>query len=163
MDSARRTDTGSVIWMWRIAIKIAVVSGFLAFIASSQPVSAQLAERALGVWADEDGASNIEITPCGDYLCGQVVWLKHATDASGRPQTDDKNPDESLRSRPILGLTIIEGLKPDDNNTRLKGRVYNADDGKSYDLYLEPQGETMSVEGCFFLILCGTQTWTRVR
>ncbi len=144
-------------------MRITIILTLLACFASSQPASAQLAQRALGVWADEDGKSNIEIAPCGKSLCGQVVWLKDPNDDSGRPKTDANNPEKSLRSRPLLGLTIIEGLKPNRDRTRLKGRVYNAGDGKVYVLYLEPQGQTMSVVGCVLVILCGSQTWTRVQ
>ena len=68
-----------------------------------------------------------------------------------------------MRSRPLLGLEIISGLKFDTAKASLKGKVYNADDGKVYDLYLKPAGKTMEVEGCLLQILCDTQTWTRVR
>ncbi len=122
-----------------------------------------LAQQAQGVWADENGDSNIRIEPCDTGLCGRVIWLKHPNDKSGQPKTDLKNPDQSLRARPLLGLTIIAGLKLDQNATSLKGRVYNADDGKVYDLYLSPKGATMKVKGCLFGVLCDTQIWTRVR
>ncbi len=122
-----------------------------------------VAQQAQGVWADENGDSNIRIEPCSSGLCGRVIWLKVPNDESGRPKTDSKNPDEALRSRPLLGLTIIAGLKQDQNATSLKGRVYNADDGKVYDLYLSPKGKTMKVKGCLFTVLCDTQIWTRVR
>lgn len=122
-----------------------------------------LAQQALGVWADENGDSNIRIAPCGDALCGNVVWLKDPNTSSGDPKTDDQNPDERLRSRPLLGLRIIAGLKFDAKYSSLKGKVYNADDGKVYDLYLKPRGKTMHVEGCLLRVLCDTQIWTRVR
>lgn len=130
---------------------------------SAQPVSAQPAQGALGVWADEDGQSNIEIAPCGDALCGRIVWLKEPFDASGKAQTDINNPDPSLRTRPLLGLLIIAGLRPDNDGNSLIGKVYNAEDGKIYDIYLDPEGQIMKVEGCFLTFLCGSQTWTRVR
>ncbi len=154
--------------MWRLATKMTVVLGLYVLFASIQPASAQLAsaqlaQRALGVWADENGESNIEIAQCGEYLCGRVVWLKDPTDASGRPLTDIENPDKLLRSRPILGLMIMEGLELDEDNSRLKGQVYNADNGKVFDIYLKPHGQTMKVKGCFLRFLCGSQTWTRVR
>ncbi len=122
-----------------------------------------MAQQAIGVWADENGDSNIRIAPCGNALCGNVVWLKAPNDETGRPKTDLQNPDETLRSRTLLGLKIIAGLKFDENNASLKGKVYNADNGKVYDLYLKPSGKTMHVEGCLLHVLCDTQTWTRVR
>jgi len=149
--------------MWRLATKLTVVFGVLVVFASIQPLSAQLAQRVLGVWSDEDGKSNIEIVPCGEFLCGHIVWLQDPADASGRPLTDINNPDKLLRSRPILGLKIIESLELDEDNSRLKGQVYNADNGKVYDIFLEPQAETMSVKGCLLNVFCGSQTWTRVR
>lgn len=91
------------------------------------------------------------------------MWLKDPNDETGRPKTDLYNPDEKLRSRTLLGLKIIAGLKFDQNNASLKGKVYNADNGKVYDLYLKPSGKTMHVEGCLLRVLCDTQTWTRVR
>lgn len=127
-----------------------------------QVAGAQPVQRALGIWADEDGRSNIEISQCGGDLCGRVVWLREPNNSNGQPKTDINNPDAAQRSRPLLGLTIIRGLQPDDES-QLKGLVYNAEDGKVYDLYLKPKRTTMKVEGCFALILCGSQTWTRVQ
>ena len=148
---------------WRVALlSLVVVSTLLAGM-SLTSASAQLREMALGVWADEDGQSNIEIAPCGDDLCGRIVWLKEPFDASGKAQTDINNPDPSLRTRPLLGLLIIAGLRPDNDADSLVGKVYNAEDGKIYDIYLDPRGQTMKVEGCFLTFLCGSQTWTRVR
>ena len=132
------------------------------FATGLQAAVAQPAQRALGIWADEDGKSNIEISDCGGALCGRVVWLKEPYNANGQPKTDINNPDATQRSRPLLGLTIISGLQPDDDS-QLKGLVYNAEDGKVYDLYLKPKRTTMEVEGCFAVFLCGSQTWTRVQ
>lgn len=141
------------------------VIGLAAVMAGLQPASAQSLDQALGVWADEDGNSNIEVAPCDEeeFLCARVIWLKEPHDDAGQPKTDRHNPDKSLRSRPILGLTIMEDLHPDRKKIRLTGQVYNSRDGKTYEVFLEPKGETMEVTGCILKILCGSQTWTRVR
>jgi uncharacterized protein (DUF2147 family) len=99
----------------------------------------------------------------GSSLCGRIVWLAEPADANGQPKRDINNPDPALRQQPIMGLTILKGLQPHDGNTQLKGMVYNAENGKVYDVYLAPNGATMGVEGCFAMFLCGSQTWTRVR
>ncbi len=148
--------------MWKI-LSLALLAGVPLAEAQGQTSLLPMAQQAIGVWADENGDSNIRIAPCGNALCGKVVWLKDPNDKSGRPKTDDQNPDERLRSRTLLGLKIIAGLKFDENNASLKGKVYNADNGKVYDLYLKPSGKTMRVEGCLLRVLCDTQTWTRVR
>ncbi len=141
-----------------LIIQLVILLGLLA-----TPASAQNLETAVGVWADEDGDSNIRIAPCGSGFCGQIVWLRNPRTSDGQAKTDVRNPDKSLRTRPLLGMTIIAGLRPDNNRKRLKGRVYNAKDGNVYDIYLKPRGAKMKVKGCVIGFLCGTQTWTRVR
>lgn len=136
--------------------------GLILLATSVQIAVAQTAHSAVGIWADEDGKSNIEIARCGGFLCGRVVWLQEPNNENGQPKTDINNPDATQRSRPLLGLTIISNVQQEDE-TQLKGLVYNAEDGKIYDLYLKPQRTTMEVEGCFAIILCGSQTWTRVQ
>jgi len=141
---------------------VAIVSTLLAVV-SVTPASAQLREKAFGVWAEENGEAHIEIAPCEDKLCGRIVWLKKPIDDTGRPQMDLNNPNPALRARPMLGLLIMAGLQPNDDNTYLEGQVYNSDDGKIYDIYLTPEGDTMEVEGCLMKFLCDSQTWARVR
>ncbi len=143
-------------------MKINLFLGLLLLAVGIQSALAQPAQHALGIWADEDGESNIEITQCGGYLCGRLVWLKEPYNENGQPKTDVKNPDAGQRNRPLLGLTIISGLRPDDDS-QLKGQVYNAENGKVYEVYLKPQRTTMEVEGCFAYVLCGSQVWTRVQ
>ena len=53
---------------------------FAALTALAIPANAQSTDPT-GVWIDHTGRGAIEITPCGDALCGRVVWTK---DASGK-------------------------------------------------------------------------------
>lgn len=143
-------------------MKTTIYATVLLLATAFQPVSAQPAQRAMGIWADEDGKSNIEIARCGGYLCGRLVWLREPNNSNGRPKTDVNNPDTGQRNRPLLGMTIMNGLRLDDS-AQLKGQVYNAEDGRVYEVYLKPRRSTMDVEGCFAYFLCGSQVWTRVR
>jgi len=143
-------------------MKTKIYLALLLLASSVQTVLAQPAQQVMGIWADEDGKSNIEIARCGKYLCGRLVWLKEPYNANGQPKTDENNPDAGHRNRPLLGLTIIKGLRPEDD-AQLKGQVYNAEDGNVYEIYLKPRRSTMEVEGCFAYILCGSQVWTRVQ
>ncbi len=149
--------------MVRKKLILTLISLVLLIGAPAATAIAQNLQTAMGVWADEDGDSNIQIGPCGARLCGQIVWLKRPNNANGQPKTDIHNPNSSLRGRPLIGLTIIAGLRPDSRRKSLKGRVYNANDGKVYDIYLKPRGAIMRVKGCVIGFLCDTQTWTRVR
>jgi uncharacterized protein (DUF2147 family) len=117
-----------------------------------------------GTWLTGDGRAKIRIDRCGPAgteVCGKVVWLKVPTTEAGTPRTDIKNPDPKKRSRPVLGLTLIDGLKADDG--KFSGEIYNVEEGKIYQVSLEREsGSELSVSGCLLKVLCGSQTWTRV-
>ena len=57
-----------------------------------------------GLWLTEAGDAKVQVTKCGEALCGTIVWLKTPIDnATGKPQVDDKNPNPRLRSVQSLG------------------------------------------------------------
>src|SRR3982751_814008 len=84
-------------------------------------------EGASGVWKLNSGKVTVRIMPCGPSLCGAIVGLAKPLDKKGRPKVDKKNPDESLRNRPLMGLPILANMKPAGEN-RWQGTIYNADD-----------------------------------
>jgi uncharacterized protein (DUF2147 family) len=92
----------------------------------------------LGKWQTSGNSSNIEIYPCGENLCGKVVWLKHpnfvnASDGPvGTAKIDLKNPDPTMRKRPIIGLQVIEGLISVGNNSWESGKCYDPESGNTY-------------------------------
>ena len=114
-----------------------------------------------GVWLDEDGQARIRIEHCehpSERICGYLVWSK---DGAGPTNTDDKNPDARKKGRPVLGLQLILGLAPEDED--YVGEIYNADNGKTYEvkLWREDDGH-LKVKGCVLRILCKSQVWARV-
>lgn len=92
----------------------------------------------LGHWKSAGNSSKVEIFPCGEKLCGKVVWMKNPNfvDAKdgpvGAPKYDRRNPDPALRSRPILGLQVIEGLTAAGNDTWEHGKCYDPESGNTY-------------------------------
>jgi uncharacterized protein (DUF2147 family) len=67
-----------------------------------------------GTWLSEDGGTKVLISNCGgNKLCGKVVWLEEPNDRkTGKPKTDALNPDPAKRTRPMLGLQVVNGLAP---------------------------------------------------
>ena len=65
-----------------------------------------------------------------------------------------------MRRRPIIGLPIYIGMRPAGPN-KWTGRIYNADDGKTYASTVTYQDDDkLDVQGCVGS-LCGTETWSR--
>lgn len=114
-----------------------------------------------GVWLTEKGDARIQVSQCGSALCGKVVWLREAIDpATGRPQTDSKNPNPALASRPMIGVQLFIGMQPSGPG-RWAGRIYNADDGGVYESKIAWMGPNrLRVEGCLGAI-CGGENWTK--
>lgn len=144
------------------AMKSAIIAAImLAFVPTS--VSAQ--ESALtGVWLFPNKRFEVAIGPCGEQLCGKIAWLKSPMDEQGQPRTDHANADPALRQRPLLGLTVLEGLRQVDDHTWEDGTIYNADDGASYSATLSIASDgTLHVHAYEFVPLFGkTIVMTRV-
>jgi len=145
--------------MWRNLLAFMFIAGTIC-LATGPARAADLA----GVWLTADGESEIEIAPCEDAFCGKILQILKPHNGQNGPSTDVNNPDPSLRDQPILGLTILTGLKPSGDPDEWKGKVYNPDDGKTYDvtLALKHGGDMLKVTGCLAYILCDSQKWTRV-
>jgi uncharacterized protein (DUF2147 family) len=113
-----------------------------------------------GTWLSQDGDSKIRITRCGEAICGNLAWLKQPNDASGRPKLDANNADAGKRNRPVLGVPIILGMRPDGAD-KWSGQVYNAEDGKTYSGSFTLAGANKAeIKGCV-AIICKTKIWTR--
>lgn len=116
-----------------------------------------------GIWLDDTGQGAIEIGPCPDGMCGRVVWLKAPLDKSGKPLTDGNNPDVRQRSRPICGLPILGGLKPQRDGSWDQGWIYDPKQGKQFDLELRMRApDALQVTGYLGLkFLSETFIWKR--
>ena len=117
-----------------------------------------------GTWQTEDGRARVRTERCGtyaDHLCGTIVWLQAPLGEDGKPRVDQLNPDMDKRARPVLGHQMLLGLRPNPES-HYEGKVYSADNGKSYDISVwNSDPSSLSIKGCM-LVFCGTQTWKRV-
>ena len=118
---------------------------------------AQTAEDAVGVWENPENKSHTEFYKCGDSVCARIVKV-----VDGQ-KTDDKNPDPAKRSRPIVGLIIMQGAKK-AGPASWSGQLYNRADGKTYSGTLTVKSKTaVELSGCVAVVLCKTTTFTRVK
>lgn len=138
---------------------IAMLTGLLMCLAmTSSKVAAQAAEDAVGVWLNPENQSNVEFYRCGEGLCGKITKL-----ATGGVTTDERNAEANKRTRPIMGLVIMEGAKK-AGPVKWSGNLYNPNDGKTYAGSVTVKAkDTIELSGCVALVLCRTTSWTRVK
>lgn len=119
----------------------------------------------VGVWLHANKRIQVEIAPCGDKLCGKMIWFRWPNDAAGLPLVDVRNSNPALRSRPLLGLMILQGLRRAGGNTWDGGKIYNPDDGVDYNSIMTIHADgTLHVRAYVLVPLLGkTLIWTRVR
>ncbi len=94
-------------------------------------------------------------------MCGRLLWLWEANDGSGRARTDRNNPDRTLRSRPLVGVVIVQGLLETAPGVWTGGAVYNPDDGRTYSGEIHFRNGALELRGCALAVFCQTQTWHR--
>jgi uncharacterized protein (DUF2147 family) len=140
--------------MMRTSRAMAVL--LLGLTVASGRAAAQAAEDAFGTWLNPDDQSNIELYKCGEGLCARITKLVDAKAA------DEKNPDAEKRTRPIVGLVIMDGARKSGAN-KWSGTLYNPTDGKSYSGTVTIKTkDAVDLSGCVAYVLCRTTTWTRV-
>lgn len=122
-------------------------------------LSASLASAdPIGEWRVQDGNATVRIRKCGATYCGVVASTRTA------PGRDEKNPDPSKRTRSVLGIEVLMGLRPAGSNA-WSGLTYNAEDGQIYNATVSMTSEqALQIKGCVpNSSLCGEEVWTRVR
>ncbi|MBL8791099.1 MAG: DUF2147 domain-containing protein [Rhizobiales bacterium] len=102
-----------------------------------------------GIWRMTSGKVTVRVRYCGGQkLCATIVGLAEPLNKAGKPKVDHENPNPALRSRRIIGLQVVSGMKPAGAN-RWKGSIYNADDGGTYSSVLQLSGNAMNLQGCW--------------
>ena len=111
------------------------------------------AAGAEGLWLVEDGTGVIEITACGESVCGRIVGMRQPIGPNGSVPTD-------THGTPMCGLSILEAVP--DGPAHWSGHIVNPETGTAWNctLRLSPSGNLL-LRGYVMLPLFGqTQTWT---
>ncbi len=128
------------------------------------PFAAALAQDVIGKWKLEDGTAVVEVYKSGDSFNGKIVWLQNPTEADGTPAKDTNNPDKNLRSREIMGLNMLSGLKKTGNEYS-GGKIYDPGNGKTYNCSMKVEGDVLKVRGSLDKkgLIGRTMDWFRVK
>ncbi|GAA4460042.1 DUF2147 domain-containing protein [Nibrella saemangeumensis] len=143
-----------------------ILSLFLLFVVLTAFAPSNSSDAVVGTWLNGTKKGHVQIYKQGDRYYGKLIHLTEPNDpATGKPKTDNKNTNASLRNRPILGLNIMQGFKYDGDNEWVDGKIYNPEDGKEYSCKMTLKDpNTLDVRGYVGISLIGkTQTWTRIK
>lgn len=133
----------------------------LLFIVATQSVQAQT-DRVEGLWYNDAKTAKVQITKAANgKFNGKIVWLKEPSE-NGKPRTDQLNPDEHLRNKPLLGLKILSDLEKDGDDKYVDGKIYDPKNGKTYSCKMTYKGKTLDIRGYIGISLIGrTTVWER--
>ncbi len=110
-------------------------------------------ETIQGNWLNPNGSVIINIAPCGDALCGRVVW------ASEKAQQDARKGGTNT----LVGTELLSGFLPEKEGTGWSGKVFVPDIKKRSRAEIhQVTPDQLKVTGCAVgRLLCKSQTWTR--
>lgn len=116
-----------------------------------------------GIWYDDTKRGAVEISQCGDKLCGHVVWLVKPLADDGRPIWDKYNSDPAKQNRPVCGLQVIGNLARKSDGTLDDGWIYDPKVGSTYSVAINVVNpDELHVRGYLMFKLTGKSlTWTR--
>jgi len=131
----------------------------------SLPFQSSAQDSLAGRWKTVDDATGktksiVEIHTARDgSIAGRVAEI---VDTKDGPNPLCKECKGALHGKPIKGMTILWGLKPDGTGKWAGGRVLDPENGKDYKAKLEllDGGRKLGMSGCIAFI-CRQQVWIR--
>jgi uncharacterized protein (DUF2147 family) len=131
-------------------------------------VMAQNAQAIIGTWWNDKKTSKIEVKEVDGKFIGTVIYITPEKYVNGEPEKDTNNPDPKLRSQSRLVIQILKELKyVAKNNNWQNGRIYDPDNGKTYDCYawFDKDPNTLYLKGYVVGIkwLGRSTIWTKVQ
>ena len=118
----------------------------------------------VGTWINSKSQVHLQIYKQDSKYYGKIIWLQSPNQPNGMPKVDKNNPDNSLRSQPIIGLVILKDFIYRDDEW-VNGRIYDPESGKLYKCIMKmPDEITLNMRGYVGISLLGrTETWKRVK
>lgn len=134
------------------------------------PLTVHAQEKSpVGLWKTIDDHSGkakslIRITESGGEYQGKIEKLFRAPDEDQNPKCD--KCEDARKDKPIIGMTILTGLKQDAQNPDefTGGQILDPAEGKIYKskVTLKDDGKKLNMRGYIGIPMLGrTQTWLR--
>ena len=140
---------------------------WLGLICSSATLHVPECDKICGKWMSSEKNIIVQVYKEGDDFRAKIVWFDD-TDDSSRPmdsRTDYKNPNKALRTRKLIGMNVLDGLKyTSKSNSWEDGKIYDAMTGHQWNssACLTDNGELKVTGYWHFKFIGRTMTFTRV-
>jgi uncharacterized protein (DUF2147 family) len=163
---APHPGTRPVVSVLPAAVKLVIAALLAATLGLALPrnANAQAPGDISGRWATQGFGSIVEFRPCAGAettMCGRILWLWESNDSSGRLRRDTHNPDRTQRTRSLIGIELVRGLRQTAPGVWTGGELYNPDDGRTYTGAIRVRNGALELRGCALGVFCQTQTWRR--
>ena len=155
------------------AVGLMAVPAFAQETSSQDPLAVARTPASIeGTWRTQTG-TEINVQPCGTDFCGTFSYIELPAKEAEMCRSmakqdfatlilDYKNPDQSLQTRSLLGLNAV-AIKATNDPNAYTANIYNAEEGKAYDVLLWTKGDKLTLGGGCLGNLCAvTQDWPRV-
>ena len=146
-------------------MRLAMIASASVLLLLAAATEAQSPSSAVGRWKTIDDATGkaksvVEIYQAKDgRLAGKVVEILDLKDGPNPACDECKGANQG---KPIKGMLILWGLRPDGAGKWSAGRVLDPENGKDYKAKLEllEGGRKLGMSGCI-AFLCRQQVWLR--
>ena len=143
-------------------MKAAIVAGALVLAV----LSSWAQSTPVGLWKTIDDDSKkekslVRISEAGGVFSGKIEKL---LDPDTKPDAKCDKCTDARKDQPVLGMTILEGVRKGDDDRWEGGHILDPNNGKTYKVRLKPAdgGKKLEVRGYIGAPLLGrTQTWIR--
>jgi len=115
-----------------------------------------------GTWESDEKDVRMEYFQDGDHYSARLLWGDKIVEADNvTSKKDTKNPDSSLRSRNIIGIVSLTGLKW-NGKEYTDGKIYDPPSGKTYSCKAWMEGGKLQLRGYLGFSMMGkTVSWHR--
>lgn len=118
----------------------------------------------ISIWETENKDARMEIFKNGNNYEGKLLWGDKIVEADGKTsKKDNENPNIKLRSRNLIGIVNLTGLKYNDGEYE-DGQIYDPPSGKTYDCKAWLEDGKLHLRGFIGMSLLGrTAVWNKIK
>ncbi len=98
-------------------------------------------DKILGKWISSAKDMTVEVYKINGYYQAKVIWFVCDKGFVMSDFKDKKNPNAALRSRPWLGMNVLENLQFKQQNEWGNGKIYDPNSGHTFSSVCHLEGD----------------------